>query len=98
MDDADPRVLRVAYPFEIYRLSLEKHLSFVAVINAGNDLHQSGFSRSILAQEHMDLPAANRQIHLVQRKRAGKSLCDPFEHEQVFFLVHSASSFDKIHT
>lgn len=58
--------------------SIEQDLPAVRRINAGNDLHQCGFSGAVFADQRMNAAAAKLELHAVQCLDARKGLCDLF--------------------
>ena len=62
-------------------------------MNAGQDLHQSGFSRAILADKAVDLPATNGEIHILKCLDAGKGLGDIFHLEKNFTHNNTSGLF-----
>ena len=93
VNNDDPGLLRFPGVVEFHLLSLEGDGSGVLCINAGEHLHQGGFSGAIFAHQGMDFPGANLEIDINQRVNAGKALVDPF-HGQDHFTHEAILLYD----
>lgn len=84
VDDHDPAAFAVADGPERAGLTVEGDLAVVAAVrvDAGQDLHQSGFPGAVLAADGVDLPAPHRERDVGQRGDAGEGLGDPAHAEQ----------------
>ena len=78
MHDADTLPLCVERACDVDLRSIEQDLPAVRRINAGNDLHQCGFSGAVFADQRMNAAAAKLELHAVQCLDARKGLCDLF--------------------
>jgi hypothetical protein len=77
MDDRNAQALRVARVTQLQRHAVELDHTLVAAIDAGHDLQQRRLARAVFADQRMHFAAAQREVHLVQRLDAGKTLADP---------------------
>ena len=95
VNDHDARSLTLADAFELADLVLEDDLAVVRAerIDAGEDLHQSGLARAVLAADRMDLTASDVQGDVRQRLDAGKLLGDPLHGENR--VVHMSTPSGK---
>ena len=71
-----------AFPKVVELAKLAVVVDFSAIcahrIDARKHVHQRGFSRAVLADQRMDLPALNDKVYVVQRLDAGEFLGDGF--------------------
>ena len=84
MDDDDSRLLRVMRIVEFDFLSLEDDRSGILRIDAGQNLHESGFPGSVLAHQRMYLSALQRKIDMIQRVDTGEGFVDQFHLQDHF--------------
>src|SRR5699024_2078080 len=61
VDDRDSCALRFGCRGEIHRFAIEDEIPGIALIEACDDLHQSGFARAVLADERVDRTAVDRE-------------------------------------
>ena len=94
VDGDDAGILRLAGRGEVDRLALEDHLTGVALIHAGQDFHQGGFARAVLADKHMDFAPADIEVDIRERQDAGEAFGDPahFEEELPILVRRSRRS------
>ncbi len=78
IDRANAIPLRLQGAAEGNGLAVQPHLAAVGCAGPGQYLDQGGFARPILAQQGMNLAAAQVEIHIVQRAMAAENLDDPF--------------------
>ena len=71
--------LRLAHVAKGDAAAVDRHLSLerVAGIDPGDDLHQRGLARAVLADDGQYLARADLQVHVRQRRHAGERLADP---------------------
>lgn len=67
-----------AFPDAVKMARLSVQGKLPAVFAVGNtaveDMNQCGFSCAVFTGQHVDIPAADLQIHIVQRFHTGKDL------------------------
>ena len=59
---------------EADRLAVESHLAGVRLVDAGDDLHQRGLARPVLADDGEHLAGRERERHAVEGEDAGELL------------------------
>ncbi len=79
---ADPRCPGIARRAEMHRMPIEPHLALILGVHAGDDLHQRGFARAVLADKPMDLAGRGGKIHRAQGRDAAERLGDPGKFQQ----------------
>ncbi len=57
-------------------LAVYQNVPLVGVVQAVEDAHQGRLARAVFAQQGMDLPAAQVEIHPVVRHKRAESLVD----------------------
>jgi hypothetical protein len=82
VDDADGQRLCVRRAFDLHRLAVQQHLAAVLAVDTGQDLHQRGLARAVLAHQGMDLAGAQVELHPVQRLDAGEGLAEVLDRNQ----------------
>ena len=82
VDGGDAGDLRLAGRGEVDRLALEDHLAGVALVDAGQDLHQGGLAGAVLADQGVDLALADVEVDVGERQHAGEALGDPTHLEE----------------
>ena len=76
MDHADVQVKGVLGGGDGDGLPVDKDLSLIGEIDAGEHVHQSGFAAAVLPQQGQNLPGIDVQIHLVVGHHMAESLGD----------------------
>ena len=82
MHHADPAGARITRRGETDRSPVKSHLALVVGVHAGDDLHQRGLARAVLADQAVDLARLKREIHRPQRRHAAEGLGDPGKFQQ----------------
>ena len=90
MDHRDAGIQRVQRRADHQRLAGKADLAAVGRVDAGDDLHQRGLARAVLAHQRMDRPRPDPQLHIVQRDNAGEFLADVVHFQDVFTRVCAA--------
>ena len=58
-------------------LAVEANLALVGLIQAVEDFHQRGLARAVLAQQRVDFPGAQVEVHVVVGDQRPEALGDP---------------------
>jgi hypothetical protein len=66
----------------IDRLPAERDLALVGRVEPVEDVHQRRFAGAVLAQQRVNLAAAQIEVHVVVGEHPGEPLCDPAELEE----------------
>ena len=77
VDHGDALAQGIDGRFEGDGLAFESDLAFVRRVDAGNDLHQRGLARAVLAHQSVHRAGAQREANVVQSNNTGKALKDP---------------------
>jgi hypothetical protein len=74
VDDRDPGALAVPDVGERHRPAVEADLAVVGArrVHPGQHLHERGLAGAVLAADRVDLAAAHRERHVLQRLHAGE--------------------------
>ena len=76
MDGGDACLPRRLRGREMGFYAIDQNLAVIGLIDAGQDLDDGGFARTILADQRGDLTGVKVDLHPVQRPHAGKGLDD----------------------
>ena len=76
MDHADSGGQRLACRAEPDGRAVQLHGSVVIVMHAGDDLHQCGFARAVLADKAVDLARFESEIHVLKCGHTTEGLTD----------------------
>ena len=90
MDHGDAGIQRIQRRADIELAPGETHLAPVGVIDAGDDLHQRGLARAVLAHQCVDRAGADLELNIIQRHDAGEFLADVIHLKDEFALKHAA--------
>ena len=77
IDGDDAGALGVVGRGEGDRLAIELDLARIGAVRAGQNLEQRRLAGAVLAQKRMDFGLADFEMHVLERKHAGKALADP---------------------
>ena len=92
MHHADAVPQRIAGGMEMHRLAVEQHLAIEAGMDAGDDLHQGRFAGAVLADECVDLAAAQGEIHTSKRFDTAEGLRDVGHFQPYIGVTHLRST------
>src|SRR6266536_4709879 len=73
--------------------ALPDHAAAIALLHAGYDFHQRGFTRAVFAEQQMDFAGVNGEVAIAEGSDAAKSFLDAFEFEEHCYC-HSTLSGD----
>src|SRR5436309_452260 len=76
IDGADTKVLSVPGILNTYRHAVELYFAAALLVRPTQDLHQSGFSGAVLAEQHVNFAPAQLKVNLIQSQNARKGLAD----------------------
>ena len=76
VDHLDPDVAALLRPAEMRRLAVDEHLAVVALVGAGQHLHERRLAGGVVADETEDLAGLQAEIHVSQRVHGAEILLD----------------------
>ena len=76
MNDADPEILRSPRRCDFDRHAFDADVAGILPIDAGEDLHQGGLSRAVLAHQGMNFAGEQFEARFLQRLHTGKRLVE----------------------
>ncbi len=83
VDHGDAALQRIERPLELHLLARKPDRAAVGRINPGDDLHQRGFARAILAHQRMHGAGLQPELDIVERHHAREFLANAFDLEDV---------------
>ena len=92
VDHADPQVDRVARRAHLDRLAVDQDLALVRPVEAVEDVHQRRLPGAVLAEQGVNLAAAQVEVDLVVRDHAREALRDALQLEEWRLVSHEAPS------
>ncbi len=77
---------------EVHRLAVDKDFAFVGLVDTGEDFHERGFSRAVLADQRRHLAGIKRDVHVIKRSHTRKVLAMPRISRMGWSVAASAGS------
>src|SRR6185295_3908802 len=90
MNDVDPELVSLVWSFDFDRMALPKNLAPVRFIESSDDLHESGFAGSVLADQRVDLSGLHFETHVVKHGDAAERLGDVCHSQERLGIVHKS--------
>ena len=84
-------VLGITGGFELHHIAIKTHFAFFGLVNAHDDLNESGLACAVFTHQCMDLTGFQIKLHIVQRLNTGEDLGDAAELQNGF--AHYKFSF-----
>ena len=82
MNKPDAEPVGVGHAADLGRPAVDADFALIGTVDAAQDIDEGGLSGAVLAEQGMDLPAAQLEVHAVQRDDAAEALADAAEREQ----------------
>ncbi len=82
IDRGDPEAFGVLCPGDANFLAVDQDSPAVGPVRAGQHLDQGALARTVLAQQHVHLAAAQIEVHAVECDHARERFADPLEAQQ----------------
>ena len=79
------------------RPSVKHDVARVGFVDPGQHLYQRRLAGPVLAEQRVDLAAADVEVDMIERDRAGESLDEPAHHEQRRLAAVGADLLNTIH-
>ncbi|MMZ66351.1 hypothetical protein D1872_288400 [compost metagenome] len=76
MNHTYPQLDRLIGVINLNRFPTDLNRTFIRLIQAKQNIHQSRFTGTILAEQSMNLPFTQRQTNRIICHNAGKTFCD----------------------
>ncbi|MNE48609.1 hypothetical protein D3C80_1430830 [compost metagenome] len=94
VDHRDPGLQRRQGRFEDHRFAPQAQFAGVRLVDAGDDFHQGGFARAVLAHQGQHGAGAYPQLHVGQGHHPGETLADVDDLQQVRLIDRRYSWLD----
>ena len=94
VDDADAEVLGGARRGDLHLAALDPDRAGVPLVDPGEDLHQRGLARAVLAHQRVDLAGAQLEARVLERLDAREALGDVGHLDQE--IAHHGSSAEPL--
>ena len=72
----DPRCHRIGGVLEVHYFPVDADFAFFGLVQAVEDIHQGGFTRTVFPQQGVDLPRFHHQVNVVIRHQGAETLGD----------------------
>ena len=93
MNDSDPVRAGLGGIPKGNLLIIHVQLAGAGLLNARDDFHQCGFSRSVFADQHVHLAPEHLKRHIVQRLGARVDLTDMLRPEADLLIIHAVTPY-----
>ena len=76
MDEPDAEPVGIGHAGDPHRLARHADCAFVRLVDSAKDIDERGFSGTVLAEQRVDFPRAQLEVHPVQRDDSAEALAD----------------------